>query len=66
MDCVEKLVKYVIAMPPYLDLFADRFSEREERCIGKQTTSKARLMVSESRLTTLEQEGQFKWHVNLN
>lgn len=31
VDCMEELVKYTIIMRPHLDLFGDRFSEREER-----------------------------------
>ncbi|KEY82101.1 arsenic resistance protein ArsH [Aspergillus fumigatus] len=31
VDCMEEFVKYTILMRPHLDLFADRYSEREER-----------------------------------
>ncbi|KAJ9130441.1 NADPH-dependent FMN reductase ArsH [Pleurostoma richardsiae] len=31
VDCMEELVKYTIVMRPYVDLFGDRFSEREEQ-----------------------------------
>ncbi|PYH88344.1 arsenic resistance protein ArsH [Aspergillus ellipticus CBS 707.79] len=31
VDCMEEFVKYTILMRPHLDLFGDRFSEREER-----------------------------------
>lgn len=31
VDCMEEFVKYTIAMRPYAELFADRFSEREEQ-----------------------------------
>ncbi|KAK4463557.1 flavoprotein-like protein [Cladorrhinum samala] len=30
VDCMEEFVKYTIVMRPHFDLFADRFSEREE------------------------------------
>ncbi|KAF5020172.1 hypothetical protein F66182_7812 [Fusarium sp. NRRL 66182] len=41
VDCMEELVKYTIVMRPHFDLFADRFSEREERRVkeGKEGTS---------------------------
>ncbi|KAJ5631192.1 uncharacterized protein N7484_011292 [Penicillium longicatenatum] len=31
VDCMEEFVKYTILMRPHMDLFGDRFSEREER-----------------------------------
>ncbi|KAJ5731743.1 arsenic resistance protein ArsH [Penicillium malachiteum] len=31
VDCMEEFVKYTILMRPHLDLFGDRFSEREEK-----------------------------------
>ncbi|GFG26635.1 FMN-dependent NADPH-azoreductase [Aspergillus udagawae] len=31
VDCMEEFVKYTILMRPHFDLFADRYSEREER-----------------------------------
>lgn len=31
VDCMEEFVKYTILMRPHLELFGDRFSEREER-----------------------------------
>ena len=31
VDCMEEFVKYTIAIRPYAELFADRFSEREEK-----------------------------------
>ncbi|KAE8351243.1 flavo protein-like protein [Aspergillus coremiiformis] len=31
VDCMEEFVKYTILMRPHIDLFGDRFSEREER-----------------------------------
>jgi arsenic resistance protein ArsH len=33
VDCMEEFVKYTILMRPHLQLFGDRFSEREERRI---------------------------------
>ncbi|CAG8346230.1 unnamed protein product [Penicillium nalgiovense] len=33
VDCMEEFVKYTILMRPHIDLFSDRFSEREERKI---------------------------------
>jgi arsenic resistance protein ArsH len=30
VDCVEEFVKYTILMRPHMELFSDRFSEREE------------------------------------
>ncbi|KAJ6189684.1 hypothetical protein N7519_004592 [Penicillium mononematosum] len=33
VDCMEEFVKYTILMRPHIDLFGDRFSEREERKI---------------------------------
>ncbi|KAJ5564731.1 hypothetical protein N7513_000973 [Penicillium frequentans] len=31
VDCMEEFVKYTILMRPHMDLFGDRFSEREEK-----------------------------------
>jgi arsenic resistance protein ArsH len=31
VDCMEEFMKYTILMRPHLQLFADRFSEREEK-----------------------------------
>ena len=31
VDCMEEFVKYTILMRPHLELFGDRFSEREQR-----------------------------------
>lgn len=45
VDCMEEFVKYTIVMRPYLDLFGDRFSEREERRVKEE---KLRLSKSES------------------
>ncbi|KAJ9202233.1 hypothetical protein DTO164E3_3162 [Paecilomyces variotii] len=36
VDCMEEFVKYTILMRPHLDLFADRYSEREERRIKEK------------------------------
>ncbi|GCB21265.1 NADPH-dependent FMN reductase ArsH [Aspergillus awamori] len=33
VDCMEEFVKYTIVMRPHLELFGDRFSEREEKRI---------------------------------
>lgn len=33
LDCMEEFVKYTIVMRPHLELFGDRFSEREEKRI---------------------------------
>ncbi|EAW12346.1 putative arsenic resistance protein ArsH [Aspergillus clavatus NRRL 1] len=40
VDCMEEFVKYTILMRPHIDLFADRYSEREGRKI-KETKSAA-------------------------
>lgn len=31
VDCMEEFVKYTILMRPHIELFGDRFSEREEK-----------------------------------
>lgn len=31
VDCMEEFVKYTILMKPHLNLFGDRYSERQER-----------------------------------
>lgn len=36
VDCMEEFVKYTILMRPHLELFGDRFSEREERRIKEE------------------------------
>lgn len=38
VDCMEEFVKYTVLMRPHLELFGDRFSEREERRVreGKE------------------------------
>ena len=40
VDCMEEFVKYTILMRPHIDLFGDRYSEREEKRI-KEAKSKA-------------------------
>ena len=35
VDCMEELVRYTIVMRLHFDLFADSFSEREERNTAK-------------------------------
>ncbi|EED12223.1 arsenic resistance protein ArsH [Talaromyces stipitatus ATCC 10500] len=40
VDCMEEFVKYTILMRPQIDLFGDRYSEREEKRI-KEAKSKA-------------------------
>lgn len=36
VDCMEEFVKYTILMRPHLELFGDRFSEREERRVKEE------------------------------
>ncbi|GKZ37425.1 hypothetical protein AbraIFM66950_008975 [Aspergillus brasiliensis] len=36
VDCMEEFVKYTILMRPHLELFGDRFSEREEKRIKEE------------------------------
>ncbi|KAE8548853.1 hypothetical protein EYB25_009235 [Talaromyces marneffei] len=40
VDCMEEFVKYTILMRPHIDIFGDRYSEREEKRV-KQAKSKA-------------------------
>lgn len=40
VDCMEEFVKYTILMRPHIDLFGDRYSEREEKRV-KEAKSKA-------------------------
>ncbi|CRG89583.1 arsenical resistance protein ArsH [Talaromyces islandicus] len=40
VDCMEEFVKYTILMRPHIDLFEDRYSEREEKRV-KEAKSKA-------------------------
>ncbi|KAF7179654.1 hypothetical protein CNMCM7691_008703 [Aspergillus felis] len=39
VDCMEEFVKYTILMRPHFDLFADRYSEREERRLKQAAQS---------------------------
>ncbi|KAL4926368.1 arsenic resistance protein ArsH [Aspergillus undulatus] len=41
VDCMEEFVKYTILMRPHLDLFGDRYSEREERRLKEEKASSA-------------------------
>lgn len=36
VDCMEEFVKYTILMRPHFDLFADRYSERNERRLKEE------------------------------
>lgn len=36
VDCMEEFVKYTILMRPHIGLFADRFSEREEKRLKEE------------------------------
>lgn len=40
VDCMEEFVKYTILMRPHIDLFDDRYSEREEKRV-KEAKRKA-------------------------
>lgn len=35
-DCMEEFIKYTIVMRPHIGLFADRFSEREEKKLKEE------------------------------
>ena len=41
VDCMEEFVKYTILMRPHIDLFGDRYSEREEKRVMEAKKSKA-------------------------
>ncbi|KAH8433156.1 uncharacterized protein LDX57_010790 [Aspergillus melleus] len=42
VDCMEEFVKYTIIMRPHLELFGDRFSEREEERVKEEKLRVAR------------------------
>ncbi|CAI7590652.1 unnamed protein product [Penicillium pancosmium] len=39
VDCMEEFVKYTILMRPHIELFGDRFSEREDNRLKEATTA---------------------------
>lgn len=39
VDCMEEFVKYTILMRPHIELFGDRFSEREDKRLKEATTA---------------------------
>lgn len=41
VDCMEEFVKYTILMRPHLQLFGDRFSEREEKRVQQEKIKQA-------------------------
>lgn len=43
VDCMEEFVKYTILMRPHFDLFADRYSERNERRLKEEKAAAERL-----------------------
>jgi arsenic resistance protein ArsH len=43
VDCMEEFVKYTILMRPHFDLFADRYSERNEQKLKEQKAAALRL-----------------------
>ncbi|KAL4786747.1 arsenate resistance ArsH [Aspergillus varians] len=46
VDCMEEFVKYTILMRPHLELFGDRFSEREEKRIKEEKMRQTRGEIS--------------------
>ena len=42
VDCMEEFVKYTFLMRPHLELFGDRFSEREEKRAKEEKLKLAR------------------------
>ena len=49
VDCMEEFVKYTILMRPHLELFGDRFSEREERRVKEEKVRVARPKTSSAK-----------------
>ena len=43
VDCMEEFVKYTILMRPHFNLFADRYSERNERRLKEEKAAAERL-----------------------
>ena len=43
VDCMEEFVKYTILMRPHFNLFADRYSERNERRLKEDKAAAERL-----------------------
>ncbi|XPS81874.1 hypothetical protein M3J09_013800 [Ascochyta lentis] len=48
VDCMEEFVKYTLVMRPHIDLFGDRYSEREEKRIKEE---RARLLATQNRVS---------------
>ena len=46
VDCMEEFVKYTILMRPHLELFADRFSEREEKRLKEEKKNSHTVVMS--------------------
>ena len=54
VDCMEEFVKYTILMRPHFNLFADRYSERNERRLKEEKAAAERL----AKATLEEEQGQ--------
>lgn len=62
VDCMEEFVKYTILMRPHFNLFADRYSERQEKKLKEQKAAAQKL--AEATLNAQAQNGSGADFVN--